>query len=407
MEFGPIWRSTLRNALGPLLIALQIALTLAVIANAVFVIQQRIAKVSRPTGLDVDNIVTVFSLGFGDDFDVQDTVRRDLEALQAIDGVRAATFMQATPLSGSGWGTTLAASAEKDAPTVSLSQYFVNDAAIETLGLSLESGRDFSAEDVRYPQRFQPSGSDQVLVTRALLDALFPEGAGPGAAVYNSLGTPYYVVGVIEHMQGPWGADESSWARGQVGHVMFRPILLPSKETVYAIRAEPGRRDQVMAKVEEVLTGSDANRVVKDLRTLADVKAQNYASDRGMATLLVTVAVLMTAVTAVGIVGLASFNVRRRTKQIGTRRAVGARRRDIVRYFMVENWMVTSAGVLLGAALALGMNYWLATSFGLARIDAWYVPAGMLALWVLGLLAVAGPALRAAAVSPAVATRTV
>lgn len=407
MEFGPIWRSTLRNAFGPLLIALQIALTLAVIANAVFVIEQRLAKVNRPTGLDVDNIMTVVSRGFGDDFDIQGTVRRDLEALRAIDGVRAATFMQATPLSGSGWGTMLAASAEKDAPRVSLSQYFVDHSAVQALGLQLESGRDFTAEDVRYPQPFQPSGAYQVLLTRAVLDALFPEGAGVGATVYNELGTPFYVVGVIEHMQGPWGADTSSWARGQFGHVMFRPFLLPNAETTYAVRAEPGRRDEVMAKVEETLTGSDARRVVKDLRPLAEVKAQNYATDQGMAVLLIAVAALMVAVTAVGIVGLASFNVRRRTKQIGTRRAVGARRRDIVRYFLVENWMVTSAGVVLGAALALGMNYWLATTFDLPRIGAWYVPAGMLALWLLGLLAVAGPARRAAAVSPAVATRTV
>lgn len=407
MEFGPIWRSTLRNALGPLLIALQIALTLAVVANAVFVAQQRIAKINRPTGLDVDNIVVVTSRGFDEDFDVKDTVRRDLEALQAIDGVRAATFMQAVPLSGGGWGTTLAASPQQDAPSVSLSQYFVNDKAVAALGLTLESGRDFTPDDVRTPEPFQPSGSDKVIVTRALLDALFPDGAGPGAAVYNSLGTAYQVVGVVERMQGPWGADESSWARGQIGHVMFRPILLPNPETVYAVRTEPGQRDAVMAEVEETLAGSDAHRVVKDLRPLTEVKARNYSTDRGMAILLTVVTLLMITVTVVGIVGLASFNVRRRTRQIGTRRAVGARRRDIVRYFMVENWMITTTGVTVGAVLAFGMNYWLTTTFGLSRIDPLYVPGGMIALWLLGLLAVAAPARWAAAVSPAVATRTV
>jgi len=137
------------------------------------------------------------------------------------------------------------------------------------------------------------------------------------------------------------------------------------------------------------------------------VKAQNYSSDRGMAVLLTTVTLLMITVTAVGIVGLASFNVRRRTKQIGTRRAVGARRRDIVRYFMLENWMITTAGVAVGAVLAFGMNYWLVTTFGLSSIDPLYVPGGMVTLWLLGLLAVAAPARRGAAVSPAVATRTV
>ena len=129
--------------------------------------------------------------------------------------------------------------------------------------------------------------------------------------------------------------------------------------------------------------------------------------DTGMAVLLAVIVVLMVAVTGVGIVGLASFAVRQRVKQIGTRRAVGARRRDIVHYFMLENWLMTTAGVGLGTLLAFGINYWLVSSFELERINALYIPVGVVLLWGLGLLAVAGPARRAATISPAVATRTV
>lgn len=400
MEFGPIWRSTLRNRVGPLLICVQIALTLAVIVNAVFIIQQRMQKIDRPTGMDVDNILAVVSRGISKDYDVQDNVRRDLEALRAIPGVVAASHSQAVPLSGSGWGTRLSTSADKDAPRVNAAQYFVDAGAISALGLTLESGRDFTDADMDYPENFGAPVT-QVIVTRAYLDALFPEGAGPGATLFDDLGRPRTVIGVLERMHGAW----VDWDK--LEHVMLVPMLLPSKQTHYIVRAEPGQRDAVMARVEETLTGLSDRRVVRDLKSLSDIRDRSYMGDRGMAVLLAFVTAFMVAVTAVGIVGLASFTVRQRVKQIGTRRAVGARRRDIVRYFLLENWMITTVGATAGAALALGVNYWLASSFGLERLNPWYLPLGITMLWAMGLLAAAGPALRAAGVSPAVATRTV
>lgn len=126
-----------------------------------------------------------------------------------------------------------------------------------------------------------------------------------------------------------------------------------------------------------------------------------------MTVVLSTVTGLILAITALGIVGLASFSVRQRTRQIGTRRALGARRIDIVRYFMTENWLITSIGVTLGAALAVGLNYWLVNLYSIPPISWYYIPVGILCLWTLGLLAVLGPALKAAAIPPAIATRNV
>ncbi|MFX5622564.1 FtsX-like permease family protein, partial [Acinetobacter baumannii] len=74
---------------------------------------------------------------------------------------------------------------------------------------------------------------------------------------------------------------------------------------------------------------------------------------------LIVVTALLVAISSLGIFGLATFNVSTRTKQIGTRRAVGARRSDILRYFMVENALITTAGIFLGCGLALAVGYWL------------------------------------------------
>ncbi len=120
------------------------------------------------------------------------------------------------------------------------------------------------------------------------------------------------------------------------------------------MRTEPGKLDSVMAAVEAALRKRDPNRVVGKLRTVQNYKQSSYASDSLMAVTLSVVTGLVLIFSALGIFGLATFNVNTRTRQIGTRRAVGARKRDIVSYFMAENWMVTTLGVVVGCGLALG-----------------------------------------------------
>ena len=113
---------------------------------------------------------------------------------------------------------------------------------------------------------------------------------------------------------------------------------------------------------------------------------------------------LVLVFSALGIFGLATFNVNNRTRQIGTRRAVGARKLDIVRYFMTENWMVTTAGVVVGCILALAAGFWLSNQYQMPRLDLYYLVGGVLGLWAVGQLAAWQPSLRAAKVSPAMAT---
>ncbi|HVH33993.1 MAG TPA: FtsX-like permease family protein, partial [Tahibacter sp.] len=110
---------------------------------------------------------------------------------------------------------------------------------------------------------------------------------------------------------------------------------------------------------------------------------------------------------ALGIVGMASFWVTQRTKQIGTRRALGATRGSILRYFMTENFLITSLGLLLGILLTYGLNYWLMSNYEAQRLPLVYLAGGIVALLLLGQIAVFGPATRASRVPPAVATRSV
>ena len=73
--------------------------------------------------------------------------------------------------------------------------------------------------------------------------------------------------------------------------------------------------------------------------------------------LLTLFSVTALALAIVGVYGVLSFAVSQRRRQIGTRRALGATRHDILRYFLLENWLVTGSGLALGLGLAWALNY--------------------------------------------------
>src|SRR6185295_901380 len=184
--------------------------------------------------------------------------------------------------------------------------------------------------------------------------------------------------------------------------------MIAPPSTQYVIRVKPGSIDRVIAAVEVALRKRDPNRVIETpVRKMSDMKRRSYAGDSLMAVTLTTVTGLVLVFSSMGIFGLATFSVNTRIRQIGTRRAVGARRMDIVQYFLAENWLITTAGVLMGCGLALAAGYWLSTQYQLPRLDLYYLIGGVLGLWAMGQLAAWQPALRAAKVSPAMATRNV
>jgi putative ABC transport system permease protein len=191
----------------------------------------------------------------------------------------------------------------------------------------------------------------------------------------------------------------------QVSLVPRQPSSSP--RNFYIVRTEPGQRDIVMRTVEERITTSNPDRMISWVRSLEEARRRVYLADRNMAIFLVTITAFLLGLTVLSLFGLATFNVNARIKQIGTRRALGARRADIVRYFLFENWLITTIGIGLGCVLTLGASHWLSREYGLPRLDLVYLVGGVVVLWVLGQIAAWQPARAAAAVPPAVATRRV
>jgi len=412
MEFRPILNALMRNKTGLLLIALQVAITLAIVCNSVFIILQRIEKVNRPSGMDESALFTVTSLGFASDYNLRNTLREDLEALRSIPGVVDATTINSVPLSNGGWseGTSTDPESvpEEQRKNVQSAVYMVDEHGLNTLGVKLIAGRNFTADDVTYRTKNDKGSPHSLIVTQALADQAYPDGNALGKVIYTSIGGkngPLTIVGIVERLQAPWVGWEK--VENSLLVPQYQDGEFDSGSSRYLVRTEPGRRDEVMKQAEAKLGAINPGRIVRGLRSIEEVRGDSYRQDRAMTIVLTTVILSLLAVTGLGIVGMVSFWVTRRVKQIGTRRALGARRFDIRRYFMIENVIVVGIGIALGLLLTYGFNLWLMKHYELPRLSWYYAPLGALTVLLLGQLAVFGPATRASRVSPAVATRTV
>ena len=402
MELRPILSAMLRNKVGAILVGLQIAITLAVVANAVAIIMTRVEKIGRPPGIDSDNLFFVQSYGFGPNYDQRDTIRRDIDLIRSLPGVVSASPINGIPLSGGGSATNLGATAQREKQTINTNYYTVDERGMDSLGVKLLEGRNFTEAEIEFnPDPAGPQFTPFAIISKDTAIAVFGDEHAVGKTIYGAADQAAIVIGVMDNMLGAWvGWDKLT-------QVMLLPRIQAGPLARYVVRTEPGRRDALMAEVEQKLTSSNTNRAISYVRSHEQIKERSYRADSRMVAFLSVLIGLMISVTALGIVGLASFYVNVRRKQIGTRRAVGARRIDIIRYFMVENWVLTTGGVIAGSLLAFAFGQWLSSAYSLPRLPPVYVAGGVVVLWVLGQLAAFLPARRAAAIPPAVATRTV
>lgn len=413
MNLHPILAALHRHKAGVALIMLQIALTLAIISNAFFIIGQRIERLDRPTGIVEKDLFRISQGWIGAPADGEaasteklDALQRtDLDALRRVPDVQSAAAISSLPLAAAIWSGGITLGQDDKKALLSAAYYFGDEQMLPTLGLQLVAGRNFKADEIGHYTIHDPRKPPVIIITRAIADKLFPTGTALGKTVHLDNGTPSTIIGVVARMQTPttetWGND---WAYNSV----LQPVRLDGAFSNYVVRARPGREAAAMQAARAALLAVYPKRIMpeaRSFRTFAEIRARAYRADRGMAILMSVVCLVLLAVTAAGIVGLTSFWVGQRYRQIGVRRALGARRIDILHYFQIENLLIAGAGVMLGLVLALGLNLWLMAHYELARMPFWCLAAGVLAMLALGQASVFVPARRASRVPPVVATR--
>ena len=404
MELHPILSAMRRNKVGAIVIVVQTAITLAILCNSMFLIQQRLRSSERPTGLQEQDIFTIANQWVGSPPDLAAKVQTDLAALRALPEVVDAFASQSYPLSNGGWGDGVSLEATNVHWVTNSALYFADEHGLSTLGLKLVAGRNFDASEIVERNDLEGKPPAAIIVSQALATKLFPNADALGKSIYlgsNKSKAP--IVGIVERLQQPW----VSITNDRVEYAMLQPYRFVEQYSHYIVRAKPGQLQAAMKSAQKQLLAINHGRINERIRTMAESRERVYRDDRGLAIILAVVSVVLLIVTAFGIIGITSFWVSQRRRQIGIRRAMGASRTAILRYFQTENLMIASAGAALGIILALALNFLMAGKFEMARLDVGSTVVAAVAVLLLGQIAVLWPALRAASISPVVAIRNI
>ena len=418
MSLHPILAALRRHKMATLLIVLQIALTLAVVSNALFIVETRVLHLSRPSGTDEAHLIAIRNEWIGQPASrhIDAQMRADLATLRNLPGVRDAFASQAYPMEEGGGGlVSIKHRVEQTAKAQLALSYLADEHALDTFGIALVAGRNFRADEIGSLGPYDKVVPAVIIITRDLAQKLFPDSAAVGQRVYLSDDGPSTIIGMVDRLQGGYAGSST---RSIDEDTVLVPARYASSDdgasypggTIYLVRAQPGQLAAVLRAAPAALVAQNRMRVISPedgVVTLAQAREKAYATDRGVAIMMGMVCVLLLLATAGGIVGLSSFWVGQRRRSIGVRRALGATRGDILRYFQTENALIVGIGVALGVALGIAANLSLMTHYELPRMPLWLLGVGALLLWLLGQLAVFGPARRAAAVPPVEATRSV
>lgn len=401
MQIAPILAALKKHRMATFLIAMEIALACAVLCNALYLVTERVRLSHVQSGVDEDRLVAITLDGVTDD-QAADLAPRLSQRLAQLPGVESVSVANATPF-GPQAGE-MGFRIDPNDPVFHLQGHFyLGDANFaKTLGLRLVSGRWFTLDDYAHVDGFLPKTS-VVLVDADYAAKLWP-GQDPLGKVVLSGNQTMRVVGLLARLVRP---NPSPFATTNA----FLMPTLPGTglASVYLLRTVPGQAEEVFRRATAAISRDERGVIINAQASgpLATLRDAYFANTRSMAMMMVGVIAALLLVSALGIVGLASFWVQQRRQQIGIRRAIGATRGDILRYFQLENFLIVGGGIVVGMMLAYVLSAVLMKQYELPLLPAYYLPYGALILWLLGQLAVLGPARRAAAVPPVVATRNI
>jgi predicted permease len=324
-----------------------------------------------------------------------------LETVRGLPEVESAALSSATLLSGGSWNTRLTVDSGSRVPTDIVHCNAVSPHFFRTLRVPLLQGRDFAPED-EVQQAPIPDQSFRAAIVnesfvRKYLPSVDPLGARIGIGSFPDTRTETQVVGVVKtfHYRGLRDTEEQAFfpgARSGVSAALYVRTRADSRATFASIRSAVRRLDPSLPVLE--------------LRTLDDQLDRVLVTERMLATLASAFAILATVLAVIGLYGVMSFVVARRTREIGIRVALGASRRAAVALVLRD------AGALIAAGLAVGLPATWALGrlvqsqlFGVQPMDGATLAGAAALVVAVALGASAVPARRASSVNPTEALR--
>ena len=404
----PIVSSLVRHKAGVFIMACQVALTLAIVANVIFIITQRVALILQPSGIDEANIIIVDNhwvgpLTLGEAHARTDA---DLAALRSLPGVVDTYADYTIPIAGP-WAnlTGLSLEPEQKSPTSRAEPYFADEHALAAYGLRLIKGRNFQTSEVVLGSTDAEPTVGSIIVTEDLSRSLFPSGDALGKTVFMS-NHPRTIVGIIADVKVP-----EKGASNHAYKAVFMPVRLADVAGApYIVRTQQGAAEYVRKSITDILYKTSRLRIIdrqEGVQHFSTLRIKAFATDRGLVILLTAASIVLLLATAGGIIGITTLWVDGRRRALGMRRALGARRRDILGFILAENFFIVLLGICCGSIIALIANISLMHYLALKSLPPTYITLTSLFVLVLGQCAALPPARRAARIPPAEAMRIV
>lgn len=404
MDIRPILLSLKRSKFMAIVMLIQVAITMAVLSNSIFIAKQTLKEWNLPSGIPHEDVIRISARFYDETRDVGQALAADLERVSNFPSVVSVTPSNAVPFTAENVINVFIEPSEEAQPQRAV-VIEADENIFDVLDLTISEGRKFTASEVIKGDRNQISeNASVVLISEAMATLLFAEESPIGKTVWLTKGgDPVQVIGVYNNFM----TGERLNGRGQSYQSFIRPQVkwAIGQEPHYLIRMEKGIAEQ---SIEDVLAlfYKEQGRIVASSELLKRTQKRMYDGRGSTALTFLVISIILVMITALGITGFTSFQVTQRKKQIGTRRALGAKKIDIVRYFLTENSVVTLMGLLIGSLITMGIAFFIAEQSGQQMLDVGVLLLVALSLWLINLIAVFIPAKRAANIAPAIVTRS-
>jgi predicted permease len=330
-----------------------------------------------------------------------------VERMRAIPGVQSAAYARQMPLvviKEAAWfrQTPTLPSPSPQQPPDAPDARLVSQAYFDVLGARIIAGRGFEDRD-------RAGAPRAMVINEALARREFPGQNPIGRFVYAGRdSSPWQIVGVVADIrqfgldqdpQPQFFADFRQWPDSD-------PVFFTFLGPYYAVRTG-GDPAAVVTRIRDVVRQTRGDAGIYNVATMEQLVSNSIVRPRLYATLLGTFAAVAAALAAVGLYGVTAFAVTQRTREIGIRMALGARRSAIMKLAVGQSLVLVAAGIALGLAASAAVTRYLeGMLFGVTRSDPTTF-AAVSGLFVLVALAAAYvPARRASLVEPAIALKT-
>ncbi len=404
MNFKALLKSLLLRKFTTGLLILQLAITLGLLVNSAILAIDIQAKISQPTGLDNDNILIVSTHPTSGNYRDLDYFRsiatEDMAKLSQLPGVKDVSVTNQLPIRTRGM---ISNTHDLDNPEQEKNDKYLQDVKYilaeknlaAAMGFTLLEGRFLNDSD---QLDFGSEEKHNIVITESLKRALYGDDSAIGQETNNG-----FIVGVIKDIT----LDPTLPADKQYGLFINTMMEYIFVGRYYVLNVEPGQMANVRSKVSDTILAVQAERDIFDVLTMTEHLKGFYRDDQGLVDLFLLLCGLMLFVTAISSYAYSQFHISRQKKFIGIRRALGARKKDVLLYVLTENWLVYSIGCLLGVLVAFGFNILLSQHITLSKPDLILFLLITCVIFISGTLATWLPAKNTSNIPPVLATKTV